>query len=214
MKRSPPCAALLLTLALACAPRSDRRPPSITLRDCQLAGQGGLGRVQARCGTLQVPEDRSRPDGPKIDLRVAVVAARGVADPTPVFFLAGGPGQAATEQHVAAMYALSSAQRDRDVVLIDQRGTGALSTLRCEEPDEELEDLPEAARLAAIDACLKQLKGDPRHYTTLDAVRDLDAAREALGYSQVHLVGVSYGTRVALAYLREYPKRVKTAVLD
>jgi pimeloyl-ACP methyl ester carboxylesterase len=100
------------------------------------------------------------------------------------------------------------------VVLVDQRGTGTLSTLRCQEPKEELEDLPEAAQLAAIDTCLEQLKGDPRHYTTLDAVHDLDAAREALGYSQVHLLGVSYGTRVALAYLREYPKRVKTAVLD
>ncbi|HEY8206866.1 MAG TPA: alpha/beta hydrolase [Myxococcaceae bacterium] len=212
MKLLPLSAALLL--ALACTPRSDRRAPSIPLRDCQLAGQSGQGRIQARCGTLQVPEDRSRPDGLKIDLRVAVIRARGVADPTPVFFLAGGPGQAATEQHLAAMFALSSAQRERDVVLVDQRGTGAQRSLRCDEPKEELDDLSEEAQLAAIDACVKQLRGDPRHYTTLDAARDLDAAREALGYSHVHLLGVSYGTRLALAYLREYPKQVKTAVLD
>src|SRR5262249_49479444 len=153
----------------------------------------------ARCGTLQVPEDRSRADGPKIDLKVAVIPSRGVADSTPVFFLAGGPGQAATEQQLGAMGALSSAQRERDVVLVDQRGTGALSTLRCALPkDLDEESMPQQAQLAFIDACLKQLRGDPRHYTTLDAVRDLDAAREALGYSRVHLVGVSYGTRVAL----------------
>jgi len=213
--RALPSCALLAAFALACAPRSDRRAPTITLRDCQLVGEGGHGRIQAHCGTLQVPEDRSRPDGPKIDLKVAVISARGVADPTPVFFLAGGPGQAATEQHVGAMSALSSAQRERDVVLVDQRGTGTLSTLRCDLPkDLDEEAMNEEARLAAVDSCLKQIHGDPRHYTTLDAARDLDAAREALGYARVHLVGVSYGTRLALAYLRAFPDRVKTAVLD
>ncbi|HVE86424.1 MAG TPA: alpha/beta hydrolase [Myxococcales bacterium] len=209
-------AVLVAAVALACSSRSDRHAPTLALRDCQLVGQRGHGRIQARCGVLQVPEDWARPDGARLDLKVAVIPARGVADPAPVFALAGGPGQAATEQHVSMMAALSQAQRDRDVVLVDQRGTGALSTLKCDlgEAVEDPDALSNEKEAALVDRCLKEVRGDPRHYTTLDFVRDLDAAREALGYERIHLFGVSYGTRAALAYLRAYPDRARTAVLD
>jgi pimeloyl-ACP methyl ester carboxylesterase len=192
------------------------RKSSLELTDCQLSGSGGVGRAQARCGTLEVPEDHQQPGGKKLSLRVAVIPARAHPRPTPVFFLAGGPGQAATEQYVGALLTLARARQDHDIVLVDQRGTGGSSRLRCEMPAgmADPEALAEDPRLPWLEPCVKSLPADPRHFTTTAFVRDLDLVRQALGYEQIHLVGVSYGTRAALAYLREFPGRARTAVLD
>ncbi len=130
-------------------------------------------------------------------------------------FLTGGPGQAATETYPQLAPAFRRISRDRDVVLVDQRGTGASNALRC--PEEDVKDLalldedeigPWVAR------CLDALAGDPRFYTTSIAMIDLDEVRAALGYERVNLYGLSYGTRAALTYLRMYPERVRTLILD
>jgi pimeloyl-ACP methyl ester carboxylesterase len=167
---------------------------------------------------LPVAEDRAAPAGRRIELAVALVPSRAKQPlPDPVFMLAGGPGQSALETFPSAAAAFRDVLRDRNVVLVDQRGTGGSHRLACPEPDaasgaDALGD-PAAARKFA-EACLAGLDADPRFYTTSDAVLDLEEVREAIGAAQVNLVGVSYGTRVALEYLRRHPQSTRSVVLD
>jgi pimeloyl-ACP methyl ester carboxylesterase len=211
-------ALLVLALALsACDSESTRGgEPTLALEPCHIAAPGLPLRLAAECGRWSVPEDRSRPEGRRIALRVALVRAvsRSPA-PDPLVFLTGGPGQAATESYPALQPAFRRINRDRDVVLVDQRGTGGSNALRCPESgglDPALFDESEVAPW--VEKCLSALDGDPRFYTTAAAMDDLDEVREALGYQTVNLYGVSYGTRAALSYLRKYPSRVRAAVLD
>ena len=208
--------ASLLVIA-GCTEQTAHR--TVDLQPCRLESNSGLATVRAECGVLTVPENRAEPDGATLDLRLAVVPATS-REPAgePLFVLAGGPGQAASEFYAAYAPAFGRVQRTRDIVLVDQRGTGGSNPLRCADADEsellaaEAFD-PEELRVRASE-CLGQLPGDPRHYTTSVAVDDLDAVREALGYERIDLYGISYGTRVAQHYLRRYPERVRSVVLD
>lgn len=189
----------------------------IELSRCDLTANEGRQEVTARCGGLAVPLDRERPDGEQIELRVAVVDALAEqAEPDPLFVIAGGPGDAATGFFAATGGAFSRILRRRDIVLVDQRGSGASAPLNCDALEEDrighhvdLEIVVEAAV-----ECLGQLDHDPRYFTTSIAVRDLDDVREALGYERVNLYGISYGTRVAQHYLRRYPERTRSVILD
>ena len=194
-------------------------PPGkgIPLAPCQLAHPVAAARIPARCGTLEVPEDPAKPGGRKIALRVAVLPSDNPSGkPDPVFVLAGGPGQSITEVYPAIAPAFDRLHRERDIVLVDQRGTGGSGLLACPKigrSDRDVELLPaEAGREAG--ECARSLAVDLTRYGTLDFVRDLDAVRAALGYERVNLVGFSYGTRAALAYARAYPQAVRTLVLD
>ncbi len=187
---------------------------------CTLAATGLPVTVSALCGALGVPEDRAQPQGRSLDLAVALVPSRSKQpQPDPVFMLAGGPGQSAREAFPSVAGAFRELLRERDVVLVDQRGTGGSNPIHCRAPgDAEAKDAPaladpEAARRFAAE-CLDGLDADPRFYTTSDAVLDLEAVRAAIGAGQVNLVGISYGTRVALEYLRRFPERVRSVVLD
>jgi pimeloyl-ACP methyl ester carboxylesterase len=208
---------LVIALALlACAPQRTRSEP-ITFEPCQLASPSTPARVEARCATVEVPEDWSRPEGRRIALRVAVVRAEAPKpEPDPVFMLAGGPGQAATEQFPAVAPAFERLRRDRDLVLVDQRGTGGSSRLACPPSGSAPLALSRSEEddLRLVTACARALPGDPAQYTTPAFARDLDRVRELLGRERVNLVGFSYGTRAALAYLRLFPGRVRTLVLD
>jgi pimeloyl-ACP methyl ester carboxylesterase len=194
-------------------------PPGrgITLASCQLAHPVTSQRVPARCGSLEVPENPAKPEGRRIALRVAVLDADApAARPDAVFVLAGGPGQSITEVYPQIAPAFDRLRRDRDVVLVDQRGTGGSGKLACpgaERPPGgfEREDAALAAELAA---CSRSLPADLTRYGTGAFVNDLEAVRAALGYDQVNLVGFSYGTRAALAYARAHPARARTLVLD
>jgi pimeloyl-ACP methyl ester carboxylesterase len=160
-----------------------------------------------------VPEDRKTSDGRRIDLFLAVVPA--IADhpePDPLVFLAGGPGQAATESFVQLPQAFARISRHRDIVLLDQRGTGGSHALDCDVPTDL--ELARADVAALARSCLESLEANPRLYTTSVAVDDLEALRRALGYERWNLYGVSYGSRVALAYLRRYPAHVRSVILD
>jgi len=199
-----------------CMPKSEAPEPGISLEPCQLGAAGSPSRLAARCGVLRVPEDRSNRDGRSIDLRIAVVPAVS-RNPSrdPLVFLTGGPGQAATETYPQLAPAFRRINRDRDVVLVDQRGTGGSNALRC--PEEEVKDLAllDEDKIGPwVSRCLEGLAGDPRFYTTSLAMSDLDEVRSALGYERVNLYGLSYGTRAALTYLRMFPERVRTAILD
>ena len=188
------------------------------LKPCRLQGV----EHEVRCGVVQRPLDPQRPEGTKIDVHFAVLPALARhKKEDPVFFFAGGPGQSAMS--LAGMLArpLARLGNRRDVVLIDQRGTGRSAPLRCPEvpPAQPLRDLADtaaqAARLNECRAALEKLPhGDLRHYTTTIAMADVEAVRQALGAPQVNLVGASYGTRAALEYMRQFPQAVRRVVLD
>jgi pimeloyl-ACP methyl ester carboxylesterase len=190
--------------------------PQIALEQCQLSMVGMPEAVEARCGTLSVPEDRSAEGGRTIDLNIAVVPAVGRSPQAdPLVMLAGGPGQAATEAYAPLIDALQAINQERDLVLVDQRGTGGSNPLACTTSDTSWEaDVDDAAYNAWLQECLQQLEANPALYTTAIAAADLDAVRAALGYEQWNLLGVSYGTRMALTYLQLYPERVRSLVLD
>ncbi|HNT74184.1 MAG TPA: alpha/beta hydrolase [Anaerolineae bacterium] len=187
--------------------------PTLPLEDCQLTAPGMAESIRARCGELSVPEDPDNPGGRQIALHVAVAPAVSRSpQPDPLFLLAGGPGQSAIEAYpVMLTAAFGIINQDRDVVLLDQRGTGKSNPLQCELHEDTLSD---AEVTAALQTCPTTLDADARFYTTEMAVSDLEAMRIALGYDQINLYGASYGTRLAQAYLRRHPDRVRTLVLD
>jgi len=203
--RAPFCAIVLAAIALS----------SLALSPCTLLDQAQVRSVDARCATLSVPEDPDQLKGNRLALFVAVVKA-----PTPVrpdealAVLAGGPGGAATEFYVAFQRAFAEAGRQFDIILVDQRGTGASARMDCPLPEEgDIALSAEAARAVARE-CLAIISDDPRLFTTSVAVRDLETVREALGYERLHVYGASYGTRVAQHYARRYPERTASLVLD
>lgn len=217
----PASLALLPALVLALWPASDARAlpegNTIEFENCTLTLPGTPATAPARCGFLEVPEDPADPDGRRIRLHVAVgEAGSQTPAPDPLFFFAGGPGQAASETWVMLRSALRKLRKNRDIVMIDQRGTGQSNRLACESA--QLDDLGAAIdydRLAEeAQACLADLDGDPRFYTTTIAMQDIDRVRRAMGYEQINLLGVSYGTRAAQVYLRRFPETVRSVVLD
>lgn len=193
-------------------------PVGLDFNDCRI-GQAGAGpRLAAQCTTLSVPENRTAPDGRQIELKIARLRARsGDSELPPLVFIAGGPGQSATESFPAVARAFEDIRRYRDILVLDQRGTGGSNPLACPQLEESaaipVDFDPEFARDAAAD-CVAALDADLRYYTTLDAVADLEAVRVALGYEQFVLYGISYGTRVAQEYLRHHPEHVNAVILD
>lgn len=218
--RSLLCGALSLSVGLAACNTATTSPAkALTLHDCQLGSEGSPLRVPAQCGVWRVYENRAAQTGRQIELRVAVYQAISTApEPDPIFVLAGGPGQAATESFLGLMDAFDRLHRDRDIVLVDQRGTGQLSPLVCATPDSntQLDSNDPAQQQALLQTCLAEVqpKADPIFYTTALAMDDLDEIRAALGYEKINLYGVSYGTRAAQVYLRRYADRVRTVILD
>lgn len=211
-----PSIAALIVLIPALAWSGAASGEALTLTDCRLDAGPGLATVKARCGTLERPENPDRPDGRRIALRVAVIPALSIEpEPDPVVPLAGGPGQAATDFYVAYRGAFEDVRRERSILLVDQRGTGDSARLTCPEGEGMLDEVPDPEEIGPmIEECLAGLDADPRYYTTSVAVEDLEAVRDALGYPALNLYGISYGTRVAQHYLRRYPQRTRTVVLD
>jgi len=212
-----PGAAVAATKASTPAPT--RKLGRIAFTPCTLAPQFGAASVEAQCGTLSVAENPALPDGRKIALNIAWVPADEEADvlPDPVFMLAGGPGQAATDSYPQVAAAFNEVLKKRNVILLDQRGTGHSNPLACKDDDNaaDADDSADAARRFA-ERCraLLSKQADLRFYTTTDAIRDLDDVRKAIGAAQVNLVGISYGTRVAQQYAMRYPHSTRTIVLD
>ena len=204
----------LIFLLSSCAPVSTVSQPAseIALTDCKLSAPGSPMRMDAKCGSLSVYENRAAGAGRQISLNLAIVpAVSRNPEPDPFFFLAGGPGEAATQSYVSIAGAFERIRQKRDIVLVDQRGTGKSHLLNCNDLTEENS---EADTAIALQACLDQLDADPRYYTTPIAMDDLDQVREALGYEQINLYGASYGTRAALVYLRQFPEHVRSIILD
>ena len=206
---------LLLPLTLlGCEAPPPAAGASLTLTPCHVRGVS----QETMCGVLERPEDPTRPDGRKIPLRVVklpAVSPSPAADP--LFLLAGGPGQASSEIIAAVAPALRRIHSRRDLIFVDQRGTGASNALDCPEEDEDpLLALAGPTPVEDITACLEAVRAhaDLNFYGTSLAADDLDAVAEALGYAQVNVFGGSYGTRLGLEWARRHPSRVRTLILD
>jgi pimeloyl-ACP methyl ester carboxylesterase len=212
---------LLFSLLLgACSPQTIQGKAdgaasgtALPMEDCTLLTPSGT-QVKARCGTFTVPEDRANPAGRQIALNLAVIPAIARSpQPDALFLLAGGPGQSAVEAFPSLLPLLFNIYEERDIVLVDQRGTGKSNPLRCLDPDTDA-SLTDQEVLDLLKTCPERLDADLRFYTTEIAMTDLDAVRAALGYESINLYGASYGTRAALTYLRMFPERVRTVTLD
>lgn len=213
-------AALLLS-AMAGLTRAAEPPPPvpgrIALKPCQIEHPSRLMVVMAECGTLSVPENPAKPGGRHIALHVARVPAinrRKTQDP--LFLLAGGPGGSAVDMYASAAPAFERIHRDRDIVLLDQRGTGKSNALTCDLDADALVTAPDEVVAAETRKCLESIRmhADVAYYTTSIAVKDLDSVRAALGYETINLYGASYGTRVAQHYVRRFPRHARSVILD
>lgn len=204
---------LVLSLQAASAIR-DSLSKTVTLKDCQIQGVPG----SAKCGTFEVYENRATKTGRMISLNIVVFPATGKREPDPVVYFAGGPGSAATEDAQGIALEFAKLREHRDLVFVDQRGTGGSNPLDCKfyNPADLQSYLGYFFPLEEVRKCRTQLepKADLTLYTTTIAMDDMDEVRAALGYERINLFGGSYGTRAALTYLKRHPRRVRTATLQ
>ena len=203
---------LCFSLFLLCVPLI--AAPRITLAPCpsEITVSG------AKCGTLEVFEDRTAGTGSTISLNIAVIPALSRSPKTdPLFAFNGGPGGASTDLADMADGPLRRIRQERDIVLVDQRGTGESGPLNCasDEPDSLL-FLTDIVTWSVneLKKCLDGYEADTRLYTTPIAMDDIDEVREALGYDQINLWGGSYGTRAALVYMRRHPQNTRAVIID
>ena len=182
---------------------------------CALTGGGGNGNLQAECAHWLRPLDPSQPDGEQIELFVAKLSST-ATDPAKDAFtvINGGPGGSSVEMMVDLAPVLQAFTRERDVIVIDQRGTGQSAPMVCQALTDTTDVLDAELTVKLTQDCLDKLPHDPRFFSTTIAVQDLEALRETLGYEHLSVYGVSYGTRVALQYLRAYPKALRAVVID
>lgn len=195
------------------------QPPASAVRfaPCELADPQGITSVTAECGRVSVPEDYARPEGRKIELFVARVAAlsrRKSADP--LVLVAGGPGLGASVLYPGIAASLARVQRERDVLIVDQRGTGRSAPLVCEFDEQRMWEADEQETARVMRECRARLgeSHDVAQFTTSVAVRDLETVRVALGYATLNFYASSYGTRVAQHYARHHPQTTRSLILD
>ena len=165
------------------------------------------------CGLLSVSENRSRSDSPTIELAVAILRAAGSSvKPDPIIFLDGGPGS-------SALLSLSDDyegwlnypfHQNHDMIFIDQRGTGwSTPSLNCPEVEEGLDNAEQICHDRLVAEGI-----DLTAYNTAENAADVAALWQTMGYQQVNLFGVSYGTRLGLAVMRDHPQGIRSVVLD
>lgn len=171
---------------------------------------------ETRCGTLTVPLYHADPDGETIRLAVAILPAlNGQPRPDPVIYLEGGPGGSA----LTGLYGWLGVElrEERDLILFDQRGTGfSTPALFCDDFDYDF-DVDEAESAEYYAACAKELRAegiDLNAFSSAESAADTAMLARALGYEQVNVYGISYGTRVAMAVMRDHPEIVRSVVLD
>ncbi|HEV2667922.1 MAG TPA: alpha/beta fold hydrolase [Blastocatellia bacterium] len=188
----------------------------LQLKPCSLPNDSG----QALCGQYEVFENRATQAGRKIKLNLVVLPALAAQPaPDPVFFLSGGPGQGAADSARSGIGSLArQLRRERDLVLVDQRGTGQSQQLDCNlyGADQEVQSyFNDLFPVDKVRACRQELekRADLKLYTTPVAMDDIDEVRAALGYAQINLYGASYGTLAALQYLRQHPAQVRSLAL-
>jgi pimeloyl-ACP methyl ester carboxylesterase len=203
------------------APQQSSKPralPSISLTPCEVAGPNPAVKEKAGCGTFEVFEDRNRKAGRRIALKIIVFPATGqdkAADP--LVYIPGGPGSSATEDAPFVAQQFAKIRAHRDLVFVDQRGTGGSNPLNCDffNPSDLQSYLGDYFPLADVRKCREQLepKADLKLYTTSIAADDLEDVRRALGYQKINIIGGSYGTRAAQVFLKQHPNSVRAIIL-
>lgn len=190
--------------------------PALELKDCRISAGRGYPSMKARCGTFVRPLNPAEPDGETVDLFVAVVPALSLEpERDPFVPIAGGPGQSTVAFYASLASAFEKIRRNRDILLIDQRGTGESAPMVCDTDEEVLEGrLTREETVALTEECLAALPHDPRFFTTSVAVADLEALRNALGYERLNLYGISYGSRVAQHFVRQHPEATRSVIID
>jgi pimeloyl-ACP methyl ester carboxylesterase len=205
------CALVLVVTACGAASQSAGQPAAgaLKVRSCR------VDSLSARCGTIVVPEDRLTGKGRRIPIDFVVLLAYGRHRlPDPIVDFAGGPGDSAVGDDIPLVPGeLSSLNASRDLVFIDQRGTGGSNGLSCPSPPATLAS--RAKLRASIEACLASLRGraDLQFYTSKMAAEDVAQVLTALHYDTVNLFGASYGATEAQVFQRLYPTRVRTMTL-
>lgn len=216
--------------ASAAAPAKPAKPAppdkltmgKLTLTACQLKRPHSAVTTPAYCAKFPVPENRADPQSRKIELKLAIIKSdSSVPARDLVVYLAGGPGQSAIETYPEMAPAFAPLLKHRDLLLLDQRGTGGSHPLTCPDVEKKLDKFTDAGptpeqMTEMVGKCAAEVEktADPRYYTTSDAVADLEAVREALGAPKLDLVGVSYGTRMAQHYAEAHPDSVRSIVLN
>jgi pimeloyl-ACP methyl ester carboxylesterase len=191
--------ALVAVLLLAAAPAS-----ALRTRPCPGAKSFG-------CATLRVPLDRAGRVPGTVPIAVAVERPRKGARGFLVA-LAGGPGQPSVPFAASFRQTLAPALRHRRLVVLDQRGTGRSGALRC--AGVQALGTLDVVNTHLVEACARHLGPARQAYATADSVEDLDAVRAAVGARRWELMGVSYGTYVAVQYARRHPDRTDGLILD
>ncbi|RKT19998.1 alpha/beta hydrolase family protein [Streptomyces sp. 1114.5] len=192
---------------------------------CPRTADPAPGLQGARCGKLTVPEDRDHPEGRKLTLGVAIVPATHRTADDPIVWLAGGPGDDAVSEIQLALN--GHLNHDRDVIFMSQRGTySADPPLTCPNIDEfnaRALDLAYDARstgrlhVEATRDCRDALEGrgaDLGAYNGTESAADYADLRVALGIEQWNVFGISYGTDLALLYMRLHPKGIRSVGID
>lgn len=199
--------------------RQDRQVSWLSL--CPDFSKTGKSSVEqnAQCGSFEVKENPQDVNSHNIALNVLLLpAVNPVPEQDPLFIIAGGPGQSAVVVAESVHGMFYEIRKNRDIVFVDQRGTGKSNPLDCEFETEASQQLPEAEQQIfakqALVSCIAKVKDHAAYYTTNYAVADLDAVRIALGYEKINLWGGSYGSRVVLEYLRRYPMHTRASVVD
>lgn len=208
----------VVSLALFVAPAkvSTQQPHSrsIPLNQCSVPNVP----EPVLCGAYSVLENPANAAGRRLSLQIVILPARNKSpQPDPILYLSGGPGETNTE--LAPPLWRWAGRDDRDIVLIDARGTSRQNRLDCKLPGSETNLQVYLTTLFPFDpfmACRDELAkvADLRYYTTALTVDDFENIRRALGYGQVNLMASSAGTRQALVWLRRYPESVRAAVID
>nr|WP_324258612.1 alpha/beta fold hydrolase [Cellvibrio fontiphilus] len=173
----------------------------------------------AQCGELKVKENPDDPNSPEIAIAILrLPAISPVAQADPLFLIQGGPGGSSIDMANQLHGFFADVRKNRDLIFVDQRGTGKSNSLHCEKMSLQDANLPDAMQqqkqLEIMRNCAQRYKQSLPFYTTWHAVQDLDAVRVALGYQTINLWGVSYGTRVALEYARRFGDHTRSIVLD
>ena len=186
----------------------------VALQSCSVPGV----KRSARCGTIEVLENPDRPGSRKLEIHFAVIpAANGHARPDPIVPLLGGPGESAIQAGQYFVERLAPMLNDRDLLLLDQRGTGQSGALRCHffSPDDPAESLQNLFPPARVESCAKDLAthADLTQYSYRRFADDLEKVRRTLGYGPLNLFAGSYGTRAAQVFARTYPSSVRTIYL-
>ena len=198
-------------------PRSATSSPPVRFAPCELQGPDGVVSIAAECARVSVPEDYAQPAGRRVELfvaRLAAVSRRKSADP--LVIVAGGPGLGASALYPGIAVSLARVRRERDVLVIDQRGTGKSAPLDCAFDEQRMWEPDEHETARVMRECLAKLgeQHDVAQYTTSVAVRDLEQTRLALGYASFNFYASSYGTRVAQHYARRFPRTTRSLILD